>query len=372
MGDRMKRLLHLNRSADGHRRLSSTIGVRLAGAALCTAGLAFIGFGTIGAPATKGLNLTSTPTCSTGTECIKASQVPTTGDTTGCTDIGNLVGTLDSTDSYWHFVVPAQQNWVFTGTTGSFTVALTGGSVESITFVQPTTGGFMGVVVVTDGGATLTNAFVSDSGTTESAELEGTGPEGDDFVLSSTCASSLTVTTSSTTSTVTTTTTTPTTTTTATTSTKSTTATVSTTVTTPTTTTKTTTETTSVPFTTTVTTGTTSTETTTVPTTVTTTTTSTGSTTKTVTNSTTLTVPTTLTAPTTVTTTKSVTVTAPASSLSSSSSTSSSTPTAAVHAATTPSTGSGSDLEFGVGLVLLVGGGGLIAGATRITRRKKS
>lgn len=395
MAGDMNRSEHLSRSERTPRKLRSTLGVRLAGAALCTAGLAFIGFGTLGAPATKGLSLTSAPTCATGTECIKPSQVPTAVANTTCTsqDIpGNSAP--DNTDSWWHFVVPSSQNWVFTGS--GFTATVTGGSIENVSFVQPMTGGFKGVVVEADGGVTLTNAFVADSGTNEPSEQEGTGSEGDDFVLSSSCGGDATTSTTATVSTtktvtapgttVTTTVSGPTTTTTAPGTTNTTTKTVSTatTVTSPTTVTNnstaTSTVTTTVNTTVTKTTtapGTTVTTTVTVPTTATATTTVTSNhtATTTVTAPTTVTAGTTVTSSATATTTKTVTTGSagsPTSSTSSSSSTSK-TPTSGVAAATTtPSTGSGSDVAFGSGLVLLVAGGGLIAGATRITRRKKN
>lgn len=407
MGDGLKRSRRMDRSDGTARRLRSTFGVRLAGAGLCTAGLAFIGFGTLGAPATKGLSLTSAPTCASSTECIKPSQVPTSVANSTCSsqDIpGNSAP--DNTDSWWHFVVPNSQNWSFTGS--GFTATFTGGSVESVTYVQAMGGVFKGVVVEADGGATLTNAFVTDSGTNEPSEQEGTGPEGDDFVLSSSCGGDATTSTTATVSTtktvtapgttVTTTVSGPTTTTTApgttttttapgTTNTKTVTVSTATTVTVPTTvtdnTTQTNTATTTVSKTTTTTVtapGTTVTVTTTVPTTntVTTTVTSNHTATTTVTAPTTVTVKTTATNTTTATgtvtatTTKTVTTGTGAASTSSSS-TSSSTPTSGVQAATTtPSTGSGSDIAFGTGLVLLVTGGGLIAGAARITRRKKS
>jgi len=380
---------------DKPRRLRSTFGVRLAGAALCTAGLAFIGYGTVNGPAKSMLGLTAAPTCATGTECVMASQLPTNVASSTCssTDIpGNSAP--DNTDSWWHFVVPSSQNWSFTDAS-KFTATFTGGSIESVTIVQSG----KGIVVETDGGATLTNAFVTDSGTDETVELEGTGPEGDDFVLSNSCGGGTTSSTTATVSTtktvtapgttVTTTATGPTTTTTApgttttapgTTTTK--TVSTATTVTSPTTVTNNTTATNTVTTTktntaaTTVTApGTTVTVTTTVPTTATATTTVTSNHTATtsVTAPTTVTVGTTVTNSATATTTKTVTTGSAGSPTSSTSSSSSSTPTSHVQAATTtPGTGAGSDLEFGTGLVLLVAGGGLIAGATRITRRKRN
>lgn len=381
---------------DKPRRLRSTFGVRLAGAALCTAGLAFIGYGTVNGPAKSMLGLTGAPACAAETECVKASQVPTNVANSTCssTDIpGNSAP--DNTDSWWHFVVPSDQNWVFTGS--GFTASFTGGTIENITFVQPRTGGYKGVVVEADGGATLTNAYVTDAGTTETVELEGTGPEGGDFVLSNSCGGGTTSSTTATVSTtktvtapgttVTTTVSGPTTTTTAPGTTNTTTKTVSTstTMTVPTTVTNNTTATNTVTTTktntatTTVTaSGTTVTVTTTVPTTATaaTTVTSNHTATTTVTAPTTVTAGTTITNTGTATTTKTVTTgsaASPASSTTSSSSSSSSTPTSGVAAATTtPSTGAGSDLAFGTGLALLVAGGGLIAGATRITRRKRN
>lgn len=413
MGDGLKRSQRMDRSDGSARRLRSTFGVRLAGAALCTAGLAFIGFGTIGAPWSKGLlNLTSAPTCAASTECVRASQVfpPVSPNDKTC-DSGTIPDITDfyPADTYWHFVVPSNQNWLFTGS--AFTATFTGGTVEHIYYVQqkstsPNT--YMGVVVEATGGSVLTNAFVADSGTNEPSEQEGTGPEGDDFNLSSYCGpSTTTTTTASVTTTVTapgttvtktvtgptTTTTAPGTTTTttapSTTNTKTVTVSTATTVTVPTTvtnnTTQTNTATTTVSKTATTTVtlpGTTVTVTATVPTTNTVTTTVTSNHTATttvtapttVTEKTTATNTTTATATATATTTKTVTTgsaSSPASSTTSSSS--SSTPTSGTQAATTtPSTGSGSDIAFGTGLVLLVTGGGLIAGATRITRRKKS
>lgn len=309
-------------------RVLSALQVRLAGAALFTAGLAFIGFGTLGSPMFKSNIALTASTCAANTECVHATQVPTSGDSTGCSDIASLLGTaLDPTDSYWHFVIPASQGFAFNGT--NFTATFSGGSTESTTFVQGSNGSFMGVVVEADGGATLQNAVVTEAGITgETTEAEGTGAEnsdaGGDFQLSSTCATPATSTTSSSTTS------------------------------TPGTTTQTTTRTTTAPGSTVTTTSTT------------TSTTSTGSTQKTtVTDSTTVTVPTTTT----------VTGGTPGSSTSSGSSSSSSTssPTttsAGVLPATTTTPGTGADVEFGAGLLLLVAGGGLVAFASRIARRK--
>lgn len=328
----LQTVLGLPRRLFAHR-VTSALQVRLAGAALCTAGLAFVGFGTLGAPLAKGGIALTAATCAADTECVHATQVPTSGDNVGCTDISALLGqALDPTDSYWHFVIPGSQGFAFNGT--NFTATFSGGATETTTFVQGSSGNFMGVVVEADGGATLQNAVVLESGITgESTEAEGTGAEnsaaGGDFQLSSTCATPATSTTSSGTTT-------------------------SNTTTAPGSTTLTTTKTTTAPG---------STVTTTSTTTSTTSTTSTTASTQktTVTDSTTVTVPTTTT----------VTGGTPGSSSSSSSVTTSSptTTSAGVLPATTTTPGTGADIEFGVGLVLLVTGGGFVAFATRMTRR---
>lgn len=357
----------------------SAFQVRLAGAALCTAGLAFIGFGTLGTAATQsgGLALTgnTTPACSTGHECLH--NTTASSDCTGMADLLN-VASLDSTDSYWHFVIP--KDFLFVNNPSSLTFSFSGGSVEKVTYVQAMSGGFKGIVVETDGGTTLNFMSVTDAGTTETTEAEYDGSEGGEINLSSTCPSGTSSTTSSshtsstpasssqtssrftTTktitapgSTVTTTITGPTSTTTAPGTTKATTLTNATTQ------KETITET--VPTTITVTTvsGNTVTKTLTTATIVVTTVTVAGEgSTKTVTNSTTVTVPTTVT----------VTGGTPGSSASSSSSTTHPSSTAAgVLPAETTTPTTGADLEFGVGIVLLVTGGGLLAFAARITRR---
>lgn len=399
MGDRLKRLLHMNRSGDAHRRLSSTMGVRLAGAALCTAGVAFIGVGTIGSPFSlfSAKNATVTvvdPGCPDATTLVclhEAFEGNTISQDNVTCDFTSL---FPNEDGFLfvlpdHGIKPAPEF-----TAGTFEAQFAG-------IASPVTG-FVGVggnntakfaEVYVPAGSILEEAW-------SNATSGGSAVAGDDWFNvtggcpATTTSSNTTATTVSTKtvtapgSTVTVTVSGPTTTTTAEGGTKTKTVTVSTpttvTVSSPTTetvhSTVTKTETSTLPGTTITTTETapgttvTKTETASVTVTVTKTVTSNGTVTLTVTTPTTVTAPTTITNTVNETTTKTVTTGSASSPASSSSSSSSrSTPTAGTQAATTtPSTGSGSDIAFGSGLVLLVVGGGLIAGATRITRRKKS
>jgi hypothetical protein len=392
MGDE-NGLPHMKRSGGSHRRLSSTLGVRLAGAALCTAGLAFIGFGTIGSPLSlfgaKNTTVTVTdPGCnSTTTNCINESFE---GKTVAQDNVSCDFPSAIPTDDAFLFVLPASGNPKATFVPGTFFAIFAG--------IPNPVPGLVGA------GGNNTNKFaevyVPAGSILEEAYSQVTDGTtaifGESFNVTGGCVANSTTTTSNTTATlsttktvtapgttVTTTVSAPATTKTAPGTTRTSTVSTTTTLTSPTTvtnhTTATNTATTVVSNTTTTTVtapGTTVTATTTVPTTQTVTTVTTSNHTAT----TTITVPATVTAPTTVTntatatTTKTVTGGTGASSTSPSSSSSSSrTPTAGVQAATTtPSTGGGSDIEFGAGLVLLVAGGGLIAGANRITRRKKN
>lgn len=167
-----------------------------------------MGLGTLASPLATGMAPVSTPVCASGHECIHATQVPTTGDRAGCADIAAFVGALDPSDSYWHFVIPASQGYLFTSSAASwFSATFSPSSSEVVaTLVQPVFSGFplpviegyRGIVLETDR-TTLTWASIPDGGTTETTEAEGTGPEdsamGGDFQLSSSCAGTATTTT---------------------------------------------------------------------------------------------------------------------------------------------------------------------------------
>ena len=394
MGGGLNRSEHLNRSEGKPRRLPSTLGVRLAGAALCTAGLAFIGFGTVGSQwslfSAKNTGVVADPGCdSSTTNCLNESFEGNTiaQDKLNC----DFTSRFPNEDAFL-FVLPSKGNSQPTFVPGTFFAVFQG--------IGSPVQGTVGVPDVGNGDQKFAVVYVAAGSVLEEAYSQatnGTPVFGDDFNVTGGCEATTTTTTTGSTATVsttktvtapgttaTTTVTGPTTTTTAPGTTATTTKTVSTatTVTSPTTvtghTTATNTETTTVNTTVTTTTtapGTTVTVTTTLPTTVTVTTVTTNNhtATTTVTAPTTVTAGTTLTNTATATTTKTVTAGSASSPASSTSSSSSSTPTSGVAAATTtPSTGSGSDIAFGTGLALLVAGGGLIAGATRITRRKKS
>ena len=398
MAGDVNRSEQLGRSEGKPRRLRSTLGVRLAGAALCTAGLAFIGFGTVGSQwslfSAKNAGVVADPGCdSTTTNCLNESFEGNTiaQDNVQC----DFTSQFPNEDGFL-FVLPTKGNSNPTFVPGTFFAVFQG--------IGSPVQGTVGVPGVANGAQKFAVVYVPAGSVLEEAYSQATNGSpvfGDDFNVTGGCDATTTTTTTSTGSTatvsttktvtapgttVTTTVSGPTTTTTAPGTTQTTTKTVSTatTVTSPTTvtnnTTATTTATTTVNTTVTKTTtapGTTVATTVTAPTTVTntatTTVTSNHTATTTVTAPTTVTAHTTVTSSATATTTKTVTTGSAGSPTSSTSSSSSSTPTSGVQAATTtPSTGSGSDIAFGTGLVLLVAGGGLIAGATRITRRKKN
>ena len=350
----VQRILNMLPRRTAVRWLGSALHVRLAGAALLTAGLAFMGFGTLSTAVSSGVQLTTAPTtsCAADTECLHVTAPPPiSGDDLGCSSIAMLVGALDPTDSYWHFVIPDSQGFQFNGS--NFTATFKNGATEVVTYVQPKGAGFKGVVVEADGGAQLVTAVVAESGITgETTEAEGTGTEnsasGGDFQLSSSCVTpSSSTTTSGTPGTS-----------------KSTSSSLSSSKT---TSSVTTTLPTTVTVTTTNSNGSTVTRTVTAATTVVSTVTVAGEgSTQTVTNSTTVTVPTTVT----------VSGGTPGSSGSSSSSAtpassnSTSSSSAGVLPATTSTPSTGADIEFGVGLVLLVCGGGMVTFAARIARNK--
>ena len=404
---------------DGMRAwFSHTLRVRLAGAAIATAGLAFMGFGTLGSSVITNTQLTGAFTCNTGQECVKGAQVPTTATafTVDCGFISNPDPTLD----YWHFVVNSNKDtggWDFTD--GSKFVSV----FNNVTVnggLTITHSGMQGYVS-SPAGETLDWAYITDDGTDEGGtepetakgESEGNEPNGGDFVLSSTCPGTpakTSTTTTTTTSTVPTTATVNATTTV--TNTAFSTSTQTVTVGSKSTVTATTTQTVSggtVTQTSGTTTTTTTTSTATSPTTTTTTTTASGST-VTVTTTHVTTVQTTVTAgslgtvtTTTTTTQPNTTVTDPGTTvtntvaggpgpgtnttttttvtLSGGSGAGSASGTATTAATSTPASGvlglgtgvpnTGADVEFGVGLLLVVGGGSLALGATRLTRRRR-
>lgn len=197
------------------RRATNAFAARLAGSVIGVAGITLMGAGTFGSPAGAfAADRPSTPTnsnaCASDQECIQPTAVPSTGNQAGCSGIAGLlkVDSLDSSDSYWHFIVPDAEGYELNGT--AFNASFGGANAEvTVTYVQQQKdGGYKGVVVEADGGVTLTWAWVPESGIMgESTEAEGTGAEDSDgngdFVLSSTCAggSSSTTTTSSTNST---------------------------------------------------------------------------------------------------------------------------------------------------------------------------
>lgn len=327
------------------RRLSRTLAIRIAGAVVFTAGLALMGIGTISSPVTGG-NFKGVVT--TVQTIVSISENCTNGTTTGTLTVLNPVaGDTVTLEVYAHSIVTG--DWVATGATDIITM------VANQTTYSYSISNIPSQYLDTSVYNTLRVQVYSTTGT-----FAGTTTKGVSYVCgTATTTTSTALTTSSKTLTTTTT---STATTTAPGSSTTSTATTGTTV----TTTKTTTSTSP---------GSTTTVTVTSPTTS--TVTSSGTTTTTVRSTTT--------SPLTTTVTQTTTVTAPASSASSSSSsTSSATPgssttpsttTTASHAlgisTTTPVTGSGSDWEFGVGIALLTAGGGLVAGAGRIARRKK-
>ena len=298
-------------------RMRRILATRIVGAVLATAGFAFLGMGTLSSHTIfKSAPVTAVFTCTTGQECIKPSQVPTTADQSGCGDISGFV-TEDADHNYWHFVSPHTDNsnpdeFKFTDASLFHTV-FDGSDGTGGTIVQSG----KGMLVTSAAGATLDWAYVGDAGTDEASD--STAAEGDDFVLSGTCAPATTTTTS----TVTTTSTKPTTTT----------STVTTTSTSPTTTTTTTTV----------------------------TTTSTNPTTTTVTTSETS----------TVTTTSSGSSQSSSGGGAASTSTSNTSQASGVAGVSTTTPNTGADINFGIGLLLVGLGGSLVGGAGHLHRRNR-
>lgn len=352
------------------QRWGAVLLVRLAGVAVTVSGLAFMGWGTTqGGAHSSPLRIilaSQTFTCDTSQRCIKPSQVPTTAgsykDASLCTDQAALA---NPNEDYWHFVIPESSGYAFSSDTNDFTATFaTNNNIHADHFGH--SGKF--AFVLSPAGAELDWAYANN------VVGIGTG----DFNLSGTCPATVTTTstatqTSTVTSTVTSTTT----------VTQPTTVTTTTTVTQPASTvtsTKTETET----------------ETVTQPTTVTETSTKTVTATSTVTSPTTETVtetktetsPTTVTATTTVThnhtVTKTVTEEGTTTTVTQPGTTTTVTETQTITgavagvstsggstagsgAASVPSTGA--DVDFGLGLLLVVAGGGLIAVAPRLRRK---
>lgn len=318
------------------------------------------------------LKLTSTQTftCQSDQRCIKPSQVPTTAgsykDASLCTDQAALA---NPNEDYWHFVIPASSGYAFSSDTNDFTATFaTNNNIHADHFGH--SGKF--AYVLSPAGAELDWAYANNV----------VGVDAGDFNLSGTCPATVTTTTTGTqTSTVTSTVTSTTT------VTQPTTVTTTTTVTQPASTvtsTKTETQTETVTQPTTVTE--TSTETSTK--TVTATSTVTSPTTETVTETKTETSPTTVIATTTVThnhtVTKTVTEEGTTTTVTQPGTTTTVTETQTITgavagvstsggstagsgAASVPSTGA--DVDFGLGLLLVVAGGGLIAVAPRLRRK---
>lgn len=354
----MRRLVRRPGEPATPRRATTAFAARIAGSVVGVAGITLMGAGTFGNPgsvfAAGNHNgpVVSDFTCAADQECLHPAQVPTTGDQAGCTAIAGLlkVDALDSSDSYWHFIVPASELFEFNGTT--FDTNFSGGTSETVTFVQQQKdGGYMGVVVEADGGVTLNWASVPESAIMdESSEAEGTGAENSDgngdFTLSGSCAGDGT--TSSTTSSSTTSSTNQT------------------------TSSQTTSSTTSSQ-------SSTSTNSSTSSTSTSSSTSSTGNTTSTAdTSSSSNTTSSTSTSSDTSSsssTSQTTVVTDPSTSTSTSSqvssSSSSATPSTGVLGASTTTPSTGADVEFGLGITLLLGGAGVMIATTRINRNKR-
>src|SRR5207253_926967 len=91
-------------------RMRRILATRIVGAVLATAGFAFLGMGTLSSHTIfKSAPVTAVFTCTTGQECIKPSQVPTTADQSGCGDISGFV-TADADHTYCNFVSPHTHN----------------------------------------------------------------------------------------------------------------------------------------------------------------------------------------------------------------------------------------------------------------------
>ena len=391
----MRRLVRRPGEPTTSRRATSAFAARLTGSVVGVAGITLMGAGTFGSPAgafaaDRPSSPVNTNVCTSVQECIQPTAVPSTGDQAGCTAIAGLlnVDSLDSSDSYWHFVVPNSEGYELNGT--AFNASFSGGNTEfKVTYVQQKgDGGYKGAVVEADGGVSLSWAWVPETGIMdESTEAEGTAAEdtngNGDFVLSSSCAgdSSATTSSSSTTSS-----TTPTTTSQTSSSSTSTSSHTTTTVTDPCTIVEddedhgTCTTTTSTHSTTSTSHGTTSSSSST--------TTSSSHSTSSESSSSTSSSPTTSsssattsstastsTESTTPVTTSSESSTSNTSNVSGattsvSSSTASQVPTSSVLGANTTTPSTGADIEFGLGIALLLGGAGVMIGATRINRNK--
>ena len=368
-------------------QLKTTTGVRLAGAALSTAGLAFIGFGTLGAATVIGpIALTASgdvfvdtvnPPNNNGNEHdphLPCENIFVFGDKLSTTSGTFTVNGIPPSAKPEHQDFPATGTAPWSGNTSGGAALIATIPVATLISNANANGdtpqanqGLHFKLYVSDGTSTKTKTFWVDCSaqvtSTQTVTKTVSGPTS----TTTTTISGPTTTTTTTAAGTTTTTTAPGSTTTTTAPATTTTVTNATTV--------TATVTTTVPVTVTETTATVSvgtvTRTVTVPETVTrtVTTASNGTATRTVTHSTTVA------APTTKTQTKTVTTGSPGSSSSSpssSTSTSSSTSStrAGVQGASTSTPATGADLEFGGGLVLLVVGSGLVAFARRITGHK--